>query len=74
VDLRGVLVMAGVSQPADREHLRVLRQLRAAGLDPTVLAIQLNEPVPGCAYCLAVDHQADHCPTNPGGGQDRLFA
>ena len=66
--------MAGVSQPADREHLRVLRELRAAGLDPTVLSIQINGPVSGCAYCLALDHQADQCPAGPGGRQDRLFA
>ena len=66
--------MAGVSQPADREHLRVLRQLRAAGLDPTVLAITTNEPVSGCTYCLAPDHQADQCLAGPGGAQDRLFA
>jgi len=66
--------MPGLSESADREHLRVLRQLRAAGLDPTVLSITSNEPVPGCAYCLAVDHQADQCPASPGSGQDRLFA
>jgi len=66
--------MAGVSQPADREHLRVLRQLRAAGLDPTVLSITANDPAAGCVYCLAVDHQAAECPSFPGGPQARLFA
>jgi hypothetical protein len=64
--------MAGLSIPADREHLRVLRQLRAAGLDPTVLAIEINEPASGCALCSAPDHQADQCPADPGAG--RLFA
>jgi hypothetical protein len=66
--------MAGVSQPADREHLRVLRALRAAGLDPTVLAITSNDPVSGCSVCLALDHLADQCPAEPGGWQARLFA
>jgi hypothetical protein len=69
-----VLVMPGLSDPADREHLRVLRELRRAGLDPTVLSLTTNEPAPGCALCLAPDHQADQCPAAPGGQQAHLFA
>ena len=66
--------MAGVSQPADREHLRVLRELRRAGLDPTVLSLTANAPEVGCDLCLAPDHQTDQCPTNPGDRQAHLFA
>jgi hypothetical protein len=66
--------MPGLSESADREHLRVLRQLRRAGLDPTVLSIASNDPASGCASCLAPDHQTDQCPAHPGGLQDRLFA
>ena len=64
--------MAGLSQPADREHLRILRELRRAGLNPTVLAITSNDDR-GCAYCHELGHSAEVCPQLPG-EQAHLFA
>ena len=60
-----------LSAPADREHLAALRTLRAAGLNPTVLAITGNPS--GCVYCHAPDHLAGECPEQPG-EQSSLFA
>jgi hypothetical protein len=39
----GVLLMARLSEPADRDHLQALRALRRAGLDPAVLEITRND-------------------------------
>ena len=64
--------MGGLRDPAGAEHLRVLRELRRAGLNPTGISITANTP--GCAYCLALDHEAGQCPHASGAEQDRLFA
>jgi hypothetical protein len=37
-------VTAHRSQPVDRGHLAVLKQLRRAGLNPTVIDVRRNQP------------------------------